>query len=50
MTEFQYELLRFLYYLLMAAILVMKIVFATFISCVLAEYIWLILKDFKKNL
>ena len=50
MTDFQYELLRFLYYLLMAAILVVKIAFAFLISCMLVDYIVLLLKDIKNSI
>ena len=50
MSEFQYELLKFLYYLLMSAILVVKIVFLTLIAFMLADYIILILKELRMNL
>ena len=50
MTEFQYELLKFLYYLLMSTILVVKIVFLTLIAFMLADYIVIILKELRMNL
>ena len=50
MTEFQYELLKFLYYLLMSTILGVKIVFLTLSAFKIAEQRVKILKELRMNL
>lgn len=50
MTEFEFEILKFLYYLLSVVIFVVKIAFLALVLFMLIDFIIILLKDMKNNI